>query len=908
MKASLTCVAVLLVLAQAADTARAQPLTASTYEDMIRVAEEQVEMDRPYNALEWFEKAYAEEPTPGVAYRMGELNFELRDYRRAASNFRRAMRKAADGELVEGLYYMGVAEKMQGNYPEALEHLREFQRMAPGHELQERADLEIAGAQMAMELTDPPRIRVENAGRGVNTSNQEYSPVLAGDGNLYYAGFGKNGYVKEEGEDAASIRLYVARAPEDGGEFGKGSPLPKALNRGGYQTANVAVSADGNTMLFVRTELEGVDVVSARLYYAVKGGNDRWGEVRPVEGFRESVKVLHPAYGELFGREVVLFASDMPGGQGGLDLYYATKRGEGQYDSPVNLGPAINTPYDEVTPFYNDGTLYFSTDGRPTLGGFDVFRSDWSGDAWSAPENMGKGFNSSLDDRYFGLDASGKRGVLASNRPPTRSVKSKTCCDDVFLLEVEPILIDLLALTIDEDGQLLPGVTVDLLELEGGDTTILARKLNPKGNRFDFQLFDDKAYAIVGRRDGYEEASLEFNTAGITETASLERTLVLLREKLEQEITPGGGEETIEITLNQPIRLANIYYDFDDDKILPDAEPDLQYILDLMEDYPEMVVELGSHTDARGNDAYNQALSQRRAESAVAWIAERGVDRARLRARGYGEEVILNRCANGVRCDDDEHRFNRRTEFKIIEGPTTIEVKKLTKTVRTPDRGALPKLSIAQDTLPDGAELLPGGGFELRRDRQRIRVAPGPTDGASRQPVRPPSDELILLDDRERGGNAAEPAGEVLNSEVAFERVDAETVAKSRNGRVVDDLSALYYESDLTGLPVLEFDARRIDFGTVARGDKRRYRYTFRNVGDAPASIGIASACTCTTLDWTRGEIAPGGTGFVDAIFDSTEKEAGELIVIDVILDQETASGAPIIEQVQYRFALEGEE
>jgi len=135
-----------------------------------------------------------------------------------------------------------------------------------------------------------------------------------------------------------------------------------------------------------------------------------------------------------------------------------------------------------------------------------------------------------------------------------------------------------------------------------------------------------------------------------------------------------SGMETV--TINEPIRLNNIYYDFDDDKILPDAEKDLSFLVELMKKYPDMVIELSSHTDAQGNDAYNERLSQRRAQSAKNWMVAHGIKENRIEAVGYGERNILNDCINGIDCTDEQHRVNRRTEFKIISGPTTIEVKK----------------------------------------------------------------------------------------------------------------------------------------------------------------------------------------------------------------------------------------
>ena len=671
-----TLVACSLLLGALPEDLTAQPMGKSRPEDILRVAEEELAADRPYSALKLFKEYYDENKDRDIAYRIGMLNYELRDYTNAKNYLQRSQRRAAEGENVDALFYLGRSLKAMGLYGEAIESFKEFKLMASGNPLRDFADLEIAGAQMALKMTEPPRIKVTNAGRSVNTSNQEYSPVLTAGGDLYYAGFGKSGVVAESGEDHHDIRIFSAPAQDEG--YGRGKPLPKNINRSGFQTVNVAVSPDGERMLLIRSEIDGRKLETSELYLSEKSGSG-WGPANAVGGVNGDYRVKHPAFGELFGESVIYFASDMPGGRGGYDLYYAKSDGAGGYKRPVNLGEAINTAYDDVTPFYRDGTLYFSTEGRPTLGGFDVFRTEWSGDAWSEPVNMGKGFNSSYDDRYFQLDGTGKRGVLTSNRPPTRSVKSKTCCDDVFLLNVEPIIIELLALTLDNEGGLLPGVTVDLLEIADGDTTYLSRKRNPKGNRFDFSLVDGVSYTLLATLDGYEPASAELNTVGIDEPTTLQRTLVLTPEPAAE--PPKPADDVIELTLNQPIRLANIYYDYDDDKILPAAEPDLDYIRGIMEDYPEMVVELGSHTDARGRDAYNMDLSQRRAQSAVDYLVDNGIDRGRLRAQGYGETVILNECENGVKCSDDAHRFNRRTEFKIIEGPTTIEVKRQRKVV-----------------------------------------------------------------------------------------------------------------------------------------------------------------------------------------------------------------------------------
>lgn len=184
-----------------------------------------------------------------------------------------------------------------------------------------------------------------------------------------------------------------------------------------------------------------------------------------------------------------------------------------------------------------------------------------------------------------------------------------------------------------------------------------------------FLLDKDKAYKAIATKDGYFPQEISLNTVGVVEDQTINRDFVLKSMPPESDVDI--------ISINEAIRLNNIYYNFDDDKILPDAIKDLSALRDIMKQYPDMVIELGSHTDSRGDDNYNQKLSLRRANSAKRWLVNTGgISSDRIVTKGYGESEILNDCTNGVDCNDDEHRLNRRTEFKIIAGPTTIEVKK----------------------------------------------------------------------------------------------------------------------------------------------------------------------------------------------------------------------------------------
>ncbi|NNE30482.1 MAG: OmpA family protein, partial [Saprospiraceae bacterium] len=404
-----------------------------------------------------------------------------------------------------------------------------------------------------------------------------------------------------------------------------------------------------------------------------------WGPANPLEKVNGEFIVRQPAMGELYNNQVLFFSSNKEGGFGGYDLYYATFDGE-TFSEAVNLGETINTPGNEEAPYYIAGTLYFSSDRHLGMGGFDIFNSVWNGSNWSAPNNIGKPYNSPADDMYFRIDEEGYTGLLVSNREGTSSVESKTCCDDIWLVSKEKIILELVTNMFDQETQKpLNSVKIVLSDFTADEVGESKTRVKQDTNSYSFSLITDKAYKIIASREGYFSDTLEFNTVDVTESQIFQKNISL------KPLPPEPVDEYEEYTINEPIRLNNIYYDYDDDKILLDAEQDLTIILELMNEYPEMVIELSSHTDSRGLGRYNEDLSQRRANSAKAWLVNNGVTSERIQPVGYGESVILNKCVNGVKCTDEEHRFNRRTEFKIVDGPTTIQIKKTRLIKRTPN-------------------------------------------------------------------------------------------------------------------------------------------------------------------------------------------------------------------------------
>lgn len=674
----------------------AQPLDEVPVRMMIETAEASLAIPDPYTALEWYENAYKETRDPKIALKIADLDFVLRDFNRAERWYERIVEKDQGVKYPEAVFRYAQTLKINGNYDSAVDAFNFYAGLNVTDSLLALADNEVAGIQLALQSKPPIDLVVKNVGKSINYAYTDASPWLDPNGKLYYASMRRREIITLDGKEGDYyLKIYSAERGKDN-TWATPKPLDIKINREGFHTGNPSVSPDGTRMFFTRSQLTGNNMSESKIFVSIAKG-DNWGAPVELQGVNGNFMAKHPVVGYLYGKEVLFFSADMPGGEGGFDLYYAERLTDESYAIPVNLGPVVNSPLDDVSPFFLNNRLYYSSLGYPGLGGFDIFRSDWNGQAWSKPENLGAGYNSSYDDLFFSVNETGKLGFLVSNRPDeeSKSVKSKTCCDDIYEFQIREIRLDLQASVYEGEKPLL-GVKMTVFEMDRGRTGKSAMQVNEQIHDFQFPLEQDKAYKVLVEKEGYMPGEFEFNTVGLVDNSSIKRTVRLARK--------APDKENVEIvTINEPIRLNNIYYDFDDDKILPNAEQDLAFLLELMKKYPEMVIELSSHTDAQGNDAYNDALSLRRAQSAKKWLVSRGIASGRIEAVGYGEQFILNQCVNGIDCPDEEHRVNRRTEFKIIAGPTTIEVKKSdigdqTKTTGSARPAAVP----GKGTVPVG--------------------------------------------------------------------------------------------------------------------------------------------------------------------------------------------------------------
>lgn len=887
--------------------AMGQPLNRPTYAMMVQTAEAQMEKKDYYRALEWYEKAYDESKDIELTIIIGDLSYLLRDYNKAEKWYARGLKPTKKNkkvaEYAEKRFEYARSLKMMEKYDEAIEEFDKYINATTDPVRKELAELEKVGCEFARVAKPVDGVSITHGGKEINGKNSEYSPFLGADNKeIYFAALvGDDIIVVEEqakddgkakidlgakgdGEGTSDYHSKIYKSTKGEKGWGKPTALDEAVNRPEFFNVNNSISPDGKRMFFNRELLDGHLLKESKIYMSEKNG-ETWGAANELTGINGNYIAKSPAVGELFGKEVLFFASNMDGGQGGYDLYYATYKGGGQYGDPVNLGPKINSIGDEDTPFYRDGVLYFSSTGHPGLGGYDIFMSTWNGTMWSKPANMGKGYNSSVDDLYFMLDKEGYTGVLASNRPSegSRSVHSKTCCNDIYNVLLKKIEANVVASAYDlETKEPLTLVTFELIEMQGETPKVLDTKTNVEANNFDAVLELDRSYLIIASAENYENDTVRFTTLGLFDSKTYNERL---------DLKP--GRITKKIVRNEPFVLENILYDFDDDKILPPAEGDLQVIFDLMNKYPDMVIELSSHTDARGAEDYNRQLSQRRAESARRWLTGKGIPRARIEAKGYGEgqpktvdvksnakhpflkvgDVLTEEYINALLPDsvkyEAAHQLNRRTEFKILSGPTsiTIEEEQLIQIGNRKVDPNAPKVEPKKDDKP-----APGNR------------KPAPNRNNNRRSGNTPSG----------GGDSLKPAP-----------IKLDVAPQKKDSIIVDKLSSLYGKKDLKGFPIMQFENRLHDMGQVKKGEVREYTFRYTNVGDVPLEIDIISVCECTSYEFSPSTVKPGEKGWIKVIFDSNKKDESDTSDVDIYLKNiDPELDAPIFERVKYKFEL----
>lgn len=663
------------------------------------------------------------------------------NYSAAAYWYARAIGEGAPDE-----YYLHYAQalKATGNCPEAVKMFQKYQEKVGA----ENADL-ITFTEDCKTMPAPyfggGTVKMV---KGVNTGQLDFSPMPV-DGGLIFTSTRDNfdPIVRNDMWTKQKFtNLFFAKRNDDG-SFCTPEQLPGSVNRK-YHDGVACFAAGGSKMYFTRNNDKGKnskDLIDLKIYSANKVNNE-WTDIEEMPINSEDFGTCHPALSA--DGLVMVFASDRPGGFGGMDLY-RMEWTNGSWSAPVNLGNEINSAGNEIFPFVdNQNRLFFSTNGWAGMGGLDVFICENVGKgAWREPINIGPPLNSEMDDFGIFVNTDGKSGYLSSSRAGGVGGDDIYEWNALFSPEIsnerDVVVVDA------ETGSAIPGATVKLMQMvetNGLITDEITKASSPLG-KVGFTNNPHRIYVFNVEKPGYQPKKVSVTSgqlaaipgdyeipidrinelavpgdvikagtmiripsASVEITNLCDNSIVMTTTDINGDfgvkmkcgctyrfVTKKNGfvVATKEVTMNcdEPvakveiamapigspvipaeypregdvIALKDVYYDFDKWEIRPDAGRDLDNVVNLLNRYPSMELELGSHTDARGSDEYNLSLSQKRAEAAVQYIISRGISNARIKARGYGETTLRNGCANGVECDEDQHQENRRTEIRVTK-------------------------------------------------------------------------------------------------------------------------------------------------------------------------------------------------------------------------------------------------
>ena len=500
------------------------------------------------------------------------------------------------------------------------------------------------------------RYKIENA--GINTKYSDYGTAFMGTKVIFSSARDTGNFSKRIHTWTGQYftNLYSTAMAEDG-SLGAVTKFGNKINTK-YHEDTPAFTKDGKTVYFTRNNYldgRGFDaskVTLLKIYVAKVDKEGNWNNITALPFNSDSYQTAHPALSA--DDKTLYFASDMPGTHGQSDLYRVKVSEDGSFGTPENLGDAINTEGRETYPSVNeDNELYFASDGQPGLGGLDIFITKIPKDGslnFKQVLNVGEEANSPKDDFALIINSKTKKGFLSSNRDGGQG------SDDIYkFLETRPIWCEQVLYGVVTDAktkEILPNAKLILFDEKFKQ---LKETTSDKDGKYEFTEVEcgTKYYVrtsletyttkespvIIGKTDGKTELNIEL-------------------EKTQKTVKPGDD-------LADVFGINLIYFDLDKSNIRPDAAIDLAKILDVLQQYPTMKIDIRSHTDSRASAAYNDKLSDRRAKSTRDWLIKNGIAADRLTAKGYGESQLVNKCADGVECTEAEHQLNRRSQFII---------------------------------------------------------------------------------------------------------------------------------------------------------------------------------------------------------------------------------------------------
>ena len=618
-----------------------------------------------------------------VAFMLGECYRHLSQSARAAAAYQNATRYEWEDSLIP--FYLAQAQQMEGQYSLAEKNYRHYLDTAPSNW---QAKEGMRGCQQAPKWREQnTRYTVKNA-RIFNSRRADFCPMFLDSKNdvLYFTSSRDKatGTVKSEITGAKNCDVFFSKK-DDKGKWSNPELVEGDLNTE-FDEGITAFTPDGQTMYFAKALRKTDSGTSVEIYKASRS-EAKWSGASKFEITADTLSAYDDPAVSKDGKWLY-FSSDMPGGQGGKDLWRVMiSDGHGTLE---NLGEQINTPGDERFPYVrDDSTLYFSSNGHAGFGGLDLFRARLQPSGRWFVENMGSPMNSSGDDFGITFESEGEKGFFSSNRKDARGY------DHIFSFEKPDLKVWISGYVLDKDEEPVPNALIRIVGNDGSNQKAVAK---PDGS-FRFDLQRGVSYVMLAGANGYLNGKQQFTSDMEEEDAEY-------------------GVDFILAAMTKPQVIENIFYDYNKATLRPESKAALDSMVQVLNDNPYITIEMGSHTDRVGSDDYNNKLSERRAKSVVDYLIENGVDSARLQYRGYGKtvpKVVTKRIARlypqfneGDTLNEPfvmalskedlaaADQINRRTEFQVLT----------TNYFRTFDSALLqPGMEESDSTKSDGSDI-----------------------------------------------------------------------------------------------------------------------------------------------------------------------------------------------------------
>lgn len=592
-----------------------------------------------------------------VAYMMGLCYRKLNQSSRASAAFQNAIRYEYEDSMA--LFYLAEAQQREGRYSEAISNYREFLSLRPDHY---ESQIGIRGCQLAPQWKrDGSRYIVKSA-KLFNSRRADFCPMFL-DTNadqIYFTSSTEKatGDAKSEITGTKKSDVFFSKL-DDKGKWTRPVAVEGELNTE-WDEGITSFTPDGSTMYLAKAVRKNAP--SSVDIYTSSRSEAKWGAAQKFEITADTLSAYcDPAVS--YDGAWLYFSSDMPGGQGGKDLWRINIKDK--HGTLENLGDQINTPGDERFPYSRtDSVLYFASNGHPGMGGLDLYKATLQPSGKWFIENMGSPMNSAYDD--FGITyGKGESGFFSSNRGDARGY------DHIFSFEKPELKVWISGYVLDKDDEPVPNAIIRIVGDDGSNQKAVSK---PDGS-FRFDLQRGVSYVMLAGADGYLNNKQEF----------------------ESDIEEADAEYNVDFILaaiNKPQVIENIFYDYDKAALRDESKVALDEMVQVMKDNPHISIEMAAHTDRIGSDRYNNALSERRAQSVVDYLIKNGIARERLQPHGYGksrpktvtkrieklypqfhEGDVLSEEFIEKLSDEDKaaaDQVNRRTEFQVLS--TTFDM------------------------------------------------------------------------------------------------------------------------------------------------------------------------------------------------------------------------------------------